>query len=180
MKFNLAFTSPINPPHAYPPLSQTQVWNGLLRKCRRPQDFIDVMADCHILHEDANGMKRLMMFKPGTGPPSNRATEMLTYHPQTTVRIFAPSPYELILYAAFAKKIDILSVEAGNFMTNTISRGQGAHELFLTYTFDGEFLDIVEGTPQALNMGRQLTDELSRVVPETVEQIRAWARAGEL
>lgn len=86
MKYNMAFTSPINPPNVYPLLSQSQVWNGLMRKCRRPQDFIDVMSDCNIIQEDAAGMKRIVLFKPGMGPPSNRATEILTFHGQTAVR----------------------------------------------------------------------------------------------
>lgn len=85
-KYNLAFTSPINPPHAHPSLSHMQVWRGLIRKCRRPQDFLAVLADCRILYEDANGMKRVMLFHPGMGPPSNQATETLTFHGQTTVR----------------------------------------------------------------------------------------------
>ncbi|KZP14485.1 hypothetical protein FIBSPDRAFT_796597 [Athelia psychrophila] len=160
MKYSLVYTSPINSPRAYPPLSHAQVWKGLMRKCRRPQDFLAVLAGCQILHEDAHGMKRVMLFKPGMGPPSNQATELLTFHGQTT--------------------IDILLIEAGNLMTQSISRGNGANELYLTYTFDGEFLDIMEGTPQAAEKGRLLERELAQVVPETIEQIRAWVRMGQL
>lgn len=65
-------------------------------------------------------------------------------------------------------------------MTQSISRGNGANELYLTYTFDGEFLDIMEGTPQAAEKGRLLERELAQVVPETIEQIRAWVRMGQL
>lgn len=61
-----------------------------MRKCRRPQDFLAVLAGCQILHEDAHGMKRVMLFKPGMGPPSNQATEVLTFHGQTTVRTLHP------------------------------------------------------------------------------------------
>lgn len=65
-------------------------------------------------------------------------------------------------------------------MTNIISRGKGENELYLTYTFDGEFLDIMEGTPQAMQKGELLQKELSEVVPETIEQIRMWVHMGEL
>lgn len=65
-------------------------------------------------------------------------------------------------------------------MTQTISRGRGADELYLTYTFTGEFLDIAEGTAHALEKGRLLTSELDQVVPETIELIRAWVGIGEL
>lgn len=85
MKYNLTFTSPINPPFVRPALSQMQVWEGLLRKCRRPQDFLDILDDCHIINEDDGGMKRIMYFKPGMGPPSNQTTEVLTFHDQKSV-----------------------------------------------------------------------------------------------
>lgn len=65
-------------------------------------------------------------------------------------------------------------------MTQTISRGNGPNELYLTYTFDGEFLDIMEGTAQAAEKGRMLANELAQVVPETIEQVRAWVRMGQL
>lgn len=61
-----------------------------MRKCRRPQDFLAVLEDCRILREDANGMKRILQFKPGMGPPSNKATEVLTFHSQTTVSSLSP------------------------------------------------------------------------------------------
>lgn len=77
-------------------------------------------------------------------------------------------------------QIDILLIEAGNLMTQTISHGREDHELYLTYTFDGEFLDTVDGTHQAEERRRLLASELAQVVPETIEQIRAWARMGQL
>lgn len=65
-------------------------------------------------------------------------------------------------------------------MTQTISHGSSPDELYLTYTFIGEFLDIAEGTHQALEKGRMLKSELDQLVPETIEQIRAWVGIGEL
>lgn len=77
-------------------------------------------------------------------------------------------------------QIDILSVESGNFMTQSITHGPRVNEMYLTYTFDGEFLDIEEGTLQAAEKWQRLAGELAQLVPETIEQIRAWVRVGEL
>lgn len=85
MKFNLAFTAPINPPSASPALSQGQVWAGLIRKCRKPQEIVPLFSNCEVLEESAEGLKRVVTFKPGMGPPSGKVTEIITYQGQTTV-----------------------------------------------------------------------------------------------
>lgn len=86
MKFNIAYTFPINPPSASPVLSHAQVWAGLVKKCRKPQDFVTAISDCEVLEEDDNGLKRVVTFKSGMGPPAGKSTEIITFHGQTTVR----------------------------------------------------------------------------------------------
>src|ERR1700676_2458279 len=86
MKFNTAYTAAINPPSASPILSQLQFWDGLIEKCRRPEDSLPVIANCEILEESDNGMKRIVTFRPGMGPPGGKATEIITFHGKTTVR----------------------------------------------------------------------------------------------
>lgn len=86
MKFNLAFTAPINPTSVTPILSHAQVWAGLVRKCRKPQDMVPVFSDCEVLEENESGLTRIVTFKPGMGPPAGKEKEVITYQGQTTVR----------------------------------------------------------------------------------------------
>jgi len=115
------------------------------------------MADCEVLEESDIGMKRVVRFKPGMG---EQATEILTYHGQTT--------------------IDFLIIETGNFMTNTISTGASEDELYLTFTFDGEFLGLHEGSKEAEKKGDQLARQAAVVVLHTIDQIRTMVREGKL
>lgn len=98
MKFNLAFTAPINPPSASPVLSHAQVWAGLVKKIQKPQDFVPLISDCEILEEYDGGLKRVVTFKPGMGPPSGKTTEIITYHGQTTVRNFRTAASNSLLW----------------------------------------------------------------------------------
>jgi hypothetical protein len=85
MKFNLAYTAPINPASTSLILTQPQVWRGLVEKCRKPQMFVAVISDCEIIEESDTGLKRIVTFKPGMGPPAGKVMEVITYHGQTTV-----------------------------------------------------------------------------------------------
>jgi len=159
MKFNHATTVPINPPSALPVLTHSQVWQGLVKKCRKPQDFIPAMSDCEILEESDKGLKRVVTFKPGMGPPSGKATEIITYHGQTT--------------AAFRM------VEQDTFITNTISTSPSG-ELFMTFTFEWDFPSVQSGTKEAEEKEEELKRLSSDGVPRVVEQIRSLVREGKL
>lgn len=160
MKFNLAFTAPINSPIAFPVLSRSQFWEGLIEKCRCPQNFLSAIANCEILDESETGMKRIITFRDGLGPPGGKVTEILTFHGHTT--------------------IDVLMIETGTFITNTISAGLTADDIYLTFTFDAEFPDIEEGTQEAEERCQHITEEAAAVVPQTIHQIRTLARQGKL
>ncbi len=75
----LARTEPINPPSAEPPLTIDQVFKGLVRKCYKPQEFVPLMEGCDILNEQKNGLTRMLTFKQGWGPPSEKAEEFITW-----------------------------------------------------------------------------------------------------
>jgi hypothetical protein len=45
------------------------------------------IADCEVSEESDVGMKRIMKFKPGMGPPGGIVTEILTFHGESTVCI---------------------------------------------------------------------------------------------
>ena len=85
MKIYQAYTAPINPPSASPILTSSQVWQALVEKCHKPQKFVLPIADCEVLEESDVGLKRVVTFKPGMGPPAGKVTEVITYHGQIMV-----------------------------------------------------------------------------------------------
>jgi hypothetical protein len=55
------------------------------------------MSDSEILEEDDHGLKRVVTFKPGMGPPAGKATEVITYQGQTTVIIGRSSSHSIYI-----------------------------------------------------------------------------------
>jgi hypothetical protein len=80
----------------------------------------------------------------------------------------------------FVKKIDIVIIETGNFTTTTIAAGKGEHELYLTYTYDGEFPHVQEGTKEAEQLEALVTQRTAAVVPCHIDKIRSLVSDGEL
>lgn len=71
-------------------------------------------------------------------------------------------------------------IDAGNFITNTISRGPGQNELYLTFTFEWVFPTVEEGSKVAQEKEEQLQNQAAVAVPHTIEVIRALAQEGRL
>jgi hypothetical protein len=87
MKFDHAFTAPINPPNASPKLTRAQVWTGLEHKARDPVRYVPIIAACKVVEETEAGLTRLVTFKPGTGPPGE-VKEVVIWTKEVRVRIF--------------------------------------------------------------------------------------------
>jgi len=82
-------TQPINPsPKSQRVLTVPEIWKGLIIKCRKPQLFVAEMSDCEVLEENAKGMKRLVTFKEGMGPPAGKTHEDIVYFEPMQVGVF--------------------------------------------------------------------------------------------
>ena len=93
MKFQYAYTAPINPPSAAPTLTRAQVWEGLKLKARDPARFIPGVAACEVTEERADGITRVIQFQPG-GPPG-KITEVVQYVDGVRVRTNPPTQVEV-------------------------------------------------------------------------------------
>lgn len=58
-----SLTLPFNPPGAEPVLNMAQIWEALLLKCRKPQDFLSPMSGSEVLEETETTIKRSVTFK---------------------------------------------------------------------------------------------------------------------
>ena len=81
----VAYTQPINPAGASPILTEAQIWEGLERKVRHAQDFVDPISGTDVLEERDGGKEvvRIAHFKPGYGGGGGSTKE--------TCRLFKPT-----------------------------------------------------------------------------------------
>ncbi|KAI0686646.1 hypothetical protein BC835DRAFT_451470 [Cytidiella melzeri] len=156
MKLSYAFTSPINPASASHKLTRAQVWAGLMHKSRDPLRFVPAIAECEVLEESAEGLTRMVTFKPGTGPPG-RVKETVVFKREV--------------------RADFEMVGLGTTISNIISAGEGESDLYLTFTFNWNFPDIQEGTQEAVEKVQQLERMAKEAVMLTIKQIREMVRA---
>lgn len=70
-------------------------------------------------------------------------------------------------------------INMGNVITNTISTGAGANELYLTFAFVWDFPDMQEGS-EMNERKEKLIEGATYVVPHTIDQIRNLVREGKL
>ena len=86
MLFPFAYTVPINPPNATPILTKAEVWNALILKARRPQDYVPVIDQCEIVSESANGLVRDVNILPGFFMPEGKVREEVSWVEDIRVR----------------------------------------------------------------------------------------------
>lgn len=122
---NIALTVPLNPPGSHPSITHAQAWSALVRKARRPQDFIPVVASCTILSETATSVSSEISFHPGVGH-ARVIREVCTLH--------APC------------RIDY-EIEGGSTAVNTVSEMPGG-ELVLTFVFGWAHPGVDEGSEE--------------------------------
>ena len=68
MFIHLAVTKPINTPST-PVLTKEQGWDGVKISARNPIGFLPGLASSKPVEETEGGLKRVVVFKPGNGPP---------------------------------------------------------------------------------------------------------------
>ena len=86
-------TLPFNPPGAEPVLNTAQIWEALLLKCRKPEDFLSPISGSEMLEETDTLIRRIVTFREvrprlhrppfpppliycwGMGPPGGKARE---------------------------------------------------------------------------------------------------------
>ncbi|PKS04987.1 hypothetical protein jhhlp_008353 [Lomentospora prolificans] len=125
----LAQSALINPFGARPILSAEQAWAALVRKARRPQDFVPVVSSCEIITETDTKIEAVVNFKPGVAH-ATRIREVCTLQ--------APCRLD---YA----------MEDGSMSVNIVSMGPGrrTEDLVLTFYFSWEHPGVEEGSTEA-------------------------------
>ena len=63
--FNVAFTSEVNKPGTTHPLSPADLWQGIKRGGRNPNDFADYVAACEVLSGGQKEFRRRLTIADG-------------------------------------------------------------------------------------------------------------------
>ena len=64
-KFNVAFTLPVNTEGAKPELAPWELWQGIKRGGRNPNDFADYVASCEVLSGARKRFRRRLTLADG-------------------------------------------------------------------------------------------------------------------
>ncbi|MCJ1426718.1 hypothetical protein MMC29_004621 [Sticta canariensis] len=154
-------TYPINPPGAEPVLTLEQVWDVLVIKCRQPELFIQPIASSTILEETETTIKREAIFSEGMGPPSGRVIE----------DIVLKKPWKADFQG---------SGPDGAFISNLVSQGRDATDLYLTFYFEWPYPQIEEGSDEAKKSSEQLWEMAKEAVSHTVNVAREMVKVGKV
>ena len=65
-------------------------------------------------------------------------------------------------------------------ISNIISTGEDESDLYLTFTFEWNFPNIVEGSEEAAAQAKTLAGMAKEVVPHTIDEIRAMVKDGTI
>ncbi|KAI5923872.1 hypothetical protein F4810DRAFT_152135 [Camillea tinctor] len=150
---NLAYTAPINPAGATPPLTQDQVWAGLQLKIRRAQDFVPVIGSCAVVSEDAGTVVRDVRFADGR---EVRET-CVSYAP---CRVVFEQP-------------------DGSTVTNVCGRGPDG-ELLLSYVFEWRHPEVTEGSARARELEKTHWTIAKMAVESSIKSIRWLVQEGKI
>lgn len=63
--FNVAFTQPVNGPGETPRLTAAELWQGIKRGGRNPNDFAAYVASCEVLSGGKNKFRRRLTLAEG-------------------------------------------------------------------------------------------------------------------
>ena len=132
-------TAPVNPPGAIPVLSQAQLWAGMQRKERFPQEFVPVIASCEVVSEDIDPanegalvITRDVTFKEGFGPPGNHG------------------PVREVIKSYEPVKVDFHQKD-GSVIQNFITTGvdvDGEEGLYLTFVIPSKYPAMAKGSKE--------------------------------
>ena len=67
-----------------------------------------------------------------------------------------------------------------NFVSNIISDGSGESDLYLTFTFAFSFPDVQDGSPEAAERAKTVSETAKKAVSMSINEIRELVESGEI
>ncbi|KAK6437837.1 hypothetical protein LTR95_005963 [Oleoguttula sp. CCFEE 5521] len=152
-------TALINPEGAEPKLTVDQMWQGMVIKARKPQEFVKLMEGCEVTRENEHGLTRIVTFKNGWGPPGGKAEEEIAFH--------APM------------RVDFAMQQTGERISNIVSTDcDDSSKLYMTFTIEWPHPDLKEGSDEAKEKWQQVHDMTKQIIQSTNETVRQMVKDG--
>jgi hypothetical protein len=157
---NLAFTAPINPQGTSTPITTSQIWTGLLLKCRSAETFVPAAIQSTTVLSDT--------IDPVTGNPVI-VREVLFRESQKLVK-------EVV--TAFEPCRVEFEQPDGSRVSNVVSEGADG-ELYLTYIFEWRHPEI-EGEEDSVAVLKREKGMSRLAVEGTIEVLRRLVEEGKI
>ncbi|KAI0410018.1 DUF1857-domain-containing protein [Xylaria palmicola] len=161
---NIAYSCAINRAGATPALTQSQMWDGLKKKVRQPQDFVPAITGCQILSEEALP----------TG--ESQVTRQVQFVP-TAVHTGDGSVKEVCVHYSPCRVV--FKQEDGSIVTALISKRPDG-ELLLTYVFEWRHPDVSDGTERASQLEEAHWKMAKVAVESSIDTTRRLVTEGKI
>jgi hypothetical protein len=153
--YTLSVSVDVNPPGTTQPLTQEQVWRGLMMKAENAVLFVPRMQSCEVIERWTDGLLREVV------NDGNRFREKISFSP----------PVEVMF-----ERVDN-EANAG-WITNVISESD--HGLLLTFTFAVNLPGAKPGTEEERVKGAAMRDSYVGAVKATLARVRQLVGEGKL
>ncbi|EAW11910.1 SRPBCC family protein [Aspergillus clavatus NRRL 1] len=161
---NISYTEPVNPPDpSIQKLTSKQVWNGLVLKIRRPQEFIPAIDECRVVEERDNGS---YILREAHVAANLERSPMAGKYVREECRLHEPTWTHFTL-------------PDGSEVQNIVSVGPD-QALYLTYTYKWRLSDIEAGTSEAKKAEEDHLEIAKTSVQGTLKAMRVMVEKGIL
>lgn len=151
--FTLVHTLPVN--EYGPPLTRSEVWQGLLLKAENPVPFIDAMSACTVIDRGDNWLLRDFTLR------GEDMQERVVFEPEERVTF-----------------VRTRSSAMGTILNEIVGLDDGG--LGLRFTFSLDVAGLAEGSPEEDAFARGMSESYFRAVASTLAEIRRRRAAGAL
>jgi hypothetical protein len=145
----------VNPPGVAPPLTQDQVWRGLMMKAENAVLFVPRMQSCAVLERCSDGLLREVV------NDGRRFREKITFTP----------PVEVLFER-------VGTDDNAGWITNVISESE--HGLLLTFTFAVNLPSAAPGSAEERAKGEAMKESYVGAIRATLARVRQLVGEGKL
>ncbi|KAI1105357.1 hypothetical protein F4804DRAFT_304631 [Jackrogersella minutella] len=165
-QYNVAFSLPVNADASLPPLTPAELWQGIKRGGRNPNDFASYVSKCEVLSGGRKRFRRRLTL--ANGAVHTAAGETL----DQDVWIADMLHVEAATVGTGAKSTFLLSWGAED--------GDNDKDLYLTAMYELKLDNVVEGTEAAKDIETNYRNLARGACKSAAVSIRAWKEQGLL
>ncbi|KAF2219175.1 hypothetical protein BDZ85DRAFT_46719 [Elsinoe ampelina] len=168
--FNIAFTTPVNPPGTSPTLTRQDVWHGMIHTARAPHDFAAHAAGSEVVWESAEGSRLGRTVTMADG--GVHTVKGQTIHQQ--VKIVDEVMVEAETLDSGSKTIMLVSHNPAAVVSASCV------DLSFTLMYQLRLENVQAGSDQAKTVEKDYPELAREVATSTIDHIREAKKSGKL